>query len=93
MANHALVKRLSYRQLREAIALDLASRSDSASRRPAILKLLNSSRKLFGLENGRQFFLRAQLDDLTDQQRKDAIKSAGELLEALKNLVLHLRRT
>lgn len=58
---------------------------------PAIMKTLNRSLKLFMLEGGRRSFTRADVEDLDDDQREEAIKSAEALIERVRALVEKLR--
>jgi len=98
VAKQAVAKDLSFRELRQAVAEERAKmpRDDSRGGRPptpVIVKTLTRSLKLFTLEGGRRSFMKAQVEELDDEQRKDALESAEGLIEKLKDLVSKLKKT
>jgi len=98
VAKQAVAKDLSFRELRHAVAAlrTKMPKDDSRGGRPptpVIVKTLTRSLKLFTLEGGKRSFTKAQIEELDDEQRKDAIESAEGLIEKLKDLVSKLRKT
>jgi hypothetical protein len=59
---------------------------------PVIVKTLNRSLKVFTLEGGKRSFTKAQVEELDEQQKKDAVESAEGLIEKLKDLVIKLKK-
>jgi hypothetical protein len=98
VAKQAVAKDLSFRELRQAVAEERAKipKDDSRGGRPStpvIVKTLGRSLRLFTLEVGKRSFTKAQVEELDDEQRKDALESAEELIEKLKDLVSKLKKT
>jgi hypothetical protein len=57
-----------------------------------IVKTLNRSLKVFTLEGGKRSFTKAQVEELDEQQKKEAVESAQRLIEQLKDLVTRLKK-
>jgi hypothetical protein len=98
VAKEAVAKDLSFRELRHAVAAQRTKMPKDDSRKgrsptPVIVKTLTRSLKLFTLEGGKRSFTKAQIEELDDEQRKDAIASAEGLIEKLKDLVSKLSKT
>lgn len=90
LAGKALSKKLSLRDLSALVTDELAKKEpDGRGRkpRPVIVKTLSRSVKLFTLESGRRSFTKAQVDELTDEDAKAALKTAKSLVESLNKLI------
>lgn len=85
------------RQARKAVAQERArtTKDDGRGRRPTptIMKTLNRSLKLFTFGDGKRAFTKADVEELDDDQKKDAIKSAEALIEKVKTLVEKLKNS
>lgn len=94
LAERAVKKRLSVRELREFVGEERAKspRTDKRGRspKPLIVKTLDRSLRLFTLESGRKSFTKAQVKELDEDQKKAALQSAEDLIESLKKLVAQL---
>ena len=97
IAKEAAENLWSVRHLRQVVAKKRArtSRDESKGGRsptPVIVKTLNRSLKVFTLEGGKRSFTKAQVEELDEQQKKDAVESAERLIEKLKDLVAKLKK-
>jgi len=85
----------TFRQARNAVAKERARITKDETRgrppTPLIIKTLDRSARLFAFEGGKRSFTRADVDELDDGQRKQAIESAEALVEKLKALVDKLK--
>ena len=84
------IKGLSVRALKAEVKEELSKlEKDPRGRKPKplIIKTLSRSLKLFTLESGRKSFRKADIDELSDQEKKDALKAANELIKSLEGLV------
>ena len=89
-AERAYKKGLSVRALKAEVKEELSKlEKDPRGRKPKplIIKTLSRSLKLFTLESGRKSFRKADIDELSDQEKKDALKAANELIKSLEGLV------
>ncbi len=95
MARHAVAKRLSFRKLRQAVAEERTKLPKGEPRGrhrvPIVLKTLKGSLKLFTFVGGRRLFTKADLEELDEEQRKEALESAGQVIERLEHLVSALK--
>ena len=97
VAKEAVTNFWTVSRLREVVAKKRARTSKDESKRgrsptPVIVKTLNRSLKLFTLESGRRSFTNAEVKELDEQQKKDAVESAERLIEKLKDLVIKLKK-
>jgi hypothetical protein len=96
LAERAVDKELSVRDLRNEVSKELAKTVKEGERRgrpptPRIVKTLNRSLKLFTLESGRRSFTKAMVEELDEEETKKALKAAEGLIESLKDLVGKLK--
>jgi hypothetical protein len=95
MARHAVAKHLTFRKLRQAVAEERAKLPKGAPRSrqamPVVLKTLNDSLKLLTFAGGKRLFTKADLDGLDEEQRKEALESAEQIIERLDDLVQKLK--
>lgn len=86
---------LTLRQARQAVARERAklTKDDGRGRppTPVIVKTLNRSLKLFTFEGSKRSFTKADVEELDDDQKKEAIKSAEALVDKMKALVEKLK--
>ena len=97
IAKEAAANVWSVRRLHEVVARKRTKTPKDESKggrspTPVIVKTLTRSLKLFTLESGRRSFTNAQVKELDEEQRKDAVESAEGLIEQLKDLVAKLKR-
>ena len=85
----------SLRQARKAVDQERArtTKDDGRGRppTPGIVKTLNRSLKLFAFEGGKRSFTKADIEELDEDQKKAALKSAEALVEKVSALVEKLR--
>jgi len=95
LATRAVDKKLSMRDLREIVDGEVAKAKEGETRgrrpTPVILKTLNRSLKIFTLEGGKRSFTKAMVEELDEEQTKNALKSAQGLMDRLKDLVEKLK--
>jgi len=95
IAKQAATKDLSYRELREVVATERAKKPKDDSRgrprKPLILKTLTRSLRAFAFQGSKQFFTKADVEELDHEQKKDALTSAQALMEKLKGVVKKLK--
>lgn len=90
IAEVAYKQGLSVRDLREVVSEEIAKEEkDPRGRKPkpVIIKTLSRSVKLFTLESGRRSFRKADIDELSDSERRTALKNAKDLITSLTSLV------
>jgi len=95
VAQKVIEGEFTLREARKAVAQERAKtpKGDGRGRRPApsIVKTLNRSLKLFAFEGGKRSFTKADVEELDEEQKKVAIKSAEALVEKVKALVEKLK--
>jgi hypothetical protein len=95
LAKLALSRELSFRELRQTVAEERSKLPKGKSRgRPAspiVIKVLRQSLKSFVLAGGKRSFTKADVEELDEQQREDALEAAETLLDKLKDLVSKLK--
>jgi len=92
LAAKALDKKLPVSKLRGLVAAELAKRPvDGRGRKPTpeVLKSLTRSVKLFTLDEGKTF-TKTDVKNLSDKQRKEALKAARKLAATMGKLVEYL---
>jgi len=90
LADRAVKKGLSVRDLRAVVKEELSRvEKDPRGRKPKplIIKTLSRSVKLFTLESGRRSFRKTDVDELSDADKKVALKTAKDLIASLTGLV------
>jgi hypothetical protein len=96
VAKHAATRGLSYRALRQVVIEERAKtpkdNSRGRPRMPGIVKTLTRSWKVFTLEDGNRSFTKADMEELDEEQRKNALRSAEVFIEKLKDLVIKLKK-
>lgn len=97
LAQRANTKALSVRELRALVTEEVARAPKDADGRgrppkPLIVKTLDRSLKLFTLESGRRSFTNAHVKDLSDDQKKHALKAASDLVTSLNQLIEKLKQ-
>ena len=95
LAEKAVSKKMSVRDLRGRVAKELGSREpDGRGRkpRPLVLTVLVRSEKLFTQESGRMSFTKAHLDQLSTTDARSALKTARRLSESLNKLIEQLEQ-
>ncbi len=95
LAKHAMARELSFRELRQAVFEERAKlpkgESRGRPRMPMVVTTLASSLKLFTFPGGKRLFTKADVEELDDEQRKDALESAERIIEKLRDLVGKLK--
>lgn len=90
IAQRAINKKMSVRELK-AVVVEEAPKFEKDPRgrkpKPLIIKTLSRSVKLFTLESGRKSFRKADIEKLSDADKKVALKNAKDLITSLTNLV------
>lgn len=92
-AERAYKKGLSVRDLKAVVKEELSKEEkDPRGRKPKplIIKTLSRSLKLFTLESGRKSFRKTDVEQLSDAEKKLALKTAADLINSLQNLVSKL---
>jgi len=96
VARQAVTKELSFRDLRDVVAEERAKipKDDSKGRprTPVIVKTLNRSLRVLTLEGGKRSFTKADVEELDEEQKKNARESVEFLMEKLKDLVAKLKK-
>jgi hypothetical protein len=96
LAKKVIEGEYTVRKTREVVAQELAKRAEDEPRgrppTPTIMKTLNRSLKLFTFEDGKRSFTRADVKQLDDEQKTDAVKSARALIDKLQGLVDKLEK-
>ncbi len=95
-ADRAYKKGLSVRDLKAQVREELSrEEKDPRGRKPIplIIKTLSRSVKLFTLESGRRSFRKSDVDELSDADKKVALKTAKDLITSLTGLVEKLEGT
>jgi hypothetical protein len=92
IAERAVAKNLSVRALRDIVEKEVEKAPKEGERRgrpptPVIVKTLNRSLKVFTLEGGKRSFTKAMVEELDEDQKKDALKSAQALAASLAKLI------
>lgn len=93
LADRAYKKGLSVRDLKAQVRDELShEQKDPRGRKPKplIIKTLSRSVKLFTLESGRRSFRKSDVDELSDADKKVALKTANDLIASLTGLVAKL---
>ena len=96
-ANRATSKHMSVRVLKELVAAEVAKgaldkSSPGRRRRPAILKVLDGSSKLFELAGPKKTFSAAQVEELSAEQTRRALATAHDLMARINGLVGKLEK-
>lgn len=95
VAQKVIEGEFTLREARKAVAQERAKtpKGDGRGRRPtpSIVKTLNRSLKLFTFEGGKRSFTKADVEELDEDQKKVAIKSAEALVDRVKTLVEKLK--
>jgi hypothetical protein len=96
LANKAVTKEMTLREVREMVVDELAKveKVPSGLKRPPtpkVLKTLTRSIKLFTVESGRRQFPKAMVEELSQDQKKQALKDAETLQQSLTDLIEKLR--
>ncbi len=95
MARHAIAKQLSFRMLRQAVAEERSKLPKGEPRgrhaMPVVLRTLSGSLRLLAFAGGKRLFTKADLDELDEEQRKEALASAEHMIERLEDLVGQLK--
>jgi len=96
IAKKALEGEWTVLETRETVASERAKipKDDTRGRppTPVITKVLERSLKQFTFEDGKRSFTKADVEALGEDQRENALKSAQELIEKLKELVGKLKK-
>ncbi len=93
LAQRAINKNLSVRDLRVAVSEEVAkARDDDAPprgrpRTPTVVRTLDRTAALFDLAGGRRAFTKAEVSELDDEQARAALKTAKTLLTRLEDLI------
>jgi hypothetical protein len=90
LAERVLQKGLSVRDVREAVSREMVhgdGPQGGRRRKPLIVKTLTRSLALFTLESGRRSFTKAQVEELSDTEARQALSSAQDLIASLQKLV------
>lgn len=95
IAQRALAKKLSVRALKEVVNGEVEKVAPEPSGRgrppkPLVLKVLDRSHKVFSPEGGKRTFTKAEVDELSNEQAADALKSAQALRTSLDKLIERL---
>ena len=97
LAKLALSRELSFRELRQSVAEERSklpkARSKGRPASPIVIKVLRESLRRFVLPGGKRSFSKADVEDLDEQQRKDALQAAETIIDKLKDLVSKLKET
>jgi len=89
VAERAASEGLSVRDVRKIVVDEVANDTERRTRRhkPLILKTIDRSLKLFTLESGRRTFTKAHVDELNEDEVKEAAQGAEDLIESLQKLL------
>jgi hypothetical protein len=95
LAARATSKKMSVRELKEKVDEELAKVEKEPSGRgrrpnPKIVKTLTHTARLFAFDEGKRSFTKAEVAELSDDQKKEALKTAKRLAASLEKLIEQL---
>jgi hypothetical protein len=96
VAKQASVKKMTFRQLRQLVAKERAKMTTPRTKSvamPRLLELLESWLRCLDIDHDRSSIARANVEELSEEQREQALRQVSRLIDALECLVRLLRQT